>query len=177
MRPWGGELFSLGLGISTSTVISWRKPRCSSMLAAATFAGGNGPDGSGRAGNAVAAGEHAVHIPHLPRQARHKGTPLDGDTGLIEALDLDALSDGHHDDIRRDADLLQRRLAGTGTPCLVHLPDDLGLDPQGLGGAVLIGLDADGSGQRHQLGSLRQRTGDLVRQRRHVPPDGGDRRR
>lgn len=61
----------------------------------------------------------AVHIPHLPRQTRHKGTPLDGDAGLIEALDLDALSDGHHDDIRRDADLLQRPPCrdGDALPC------------------------------------------------------------
>ena len=64
-----------------------------------------------------------VHIPHLPRQARHQRPPRwMGDAGLLEALDLDALSDGHDDDIRRDADLAPAiRLVGTGTPAVSDL--------------------------------------------------------
>ena len=36
-RPWGIRSLRSGSGMSTSTVISWRKPRYSSMLAAATL--------------------------------------------------------------------------------------------------------------------------------------------
>ena len=56
--------------------------------------GGDGADGCGRPGDAVAYGEQVAHVAHLPGQSRHERAALDGDTGLLEALDLDALSDG-----------------------------------------------------------------------------------
>ena len=130
--------------------------------------GGNGADGRGRAGDAVAAGEQVVHIAHLTGKTCHEHAPLDGHAGLLKALDLDALSDGHHDDVRRNTDLRQIGLVGPGPPGLVGLADDLGLYPQRGGAAVLVGLDADGRHQRLDLRALGQRAGDLVGQRRHI---------
>ena len=78
------------------------------------------------------------------------------------------LSDGHHDDIRRDADLVQGGLVGTGRPALSTSPDDLGLDPQSLGGAVLIGLDAGRERPGSSARPLGEGSGDSSGRGRHV---------
>ena len=57
--------------------------------------GGDGADGCGGAGDAVASGKQVVHVAYLAGQPCHECAPLDGYAGLLEALDLDALADGH----------------------------------------------------------------------------------
>ena len=130
--------------------------------------GGDGADGCGRPGDAVASGEQVAHVAHLPGQSRHERAALDGDTGLLEALDLDALSDGHYDDVGGDTLLRQVRLVGPGTARLVGLADELGLHPQRGGVALLVGLDAYRRHQRQQLRALGHCARDLVWQGGHV---------
>ena len=131
--------------------------------------GGNGANSGSRPGDAVASGEHVVHVADLAGQSSHETAAAgNGHAGLVKALNLDALADGHHDDIRRDAHLVQSGLVGLGTPGAVHIADDLGLDPQGPGHAVVVGLDADRGGQGYHLRSLGGCTGHLVGQGRHI---------
>ena len=131
--------------------------------------GGNGADSGGRAGDAVAAGEHVLHVAHLTAQlGNHSTAALDGNTCLLKAGDLDALTDGHHDDVGRNADFIQLCIVGAGTTGLIHLTDDLRLHPQGAGNALFIGLNADRCCQRHDLGTLGDGAQHLIGQGGHI---------
>ena len=128
----------------------------------------NGPDDRGGTGNAVAAGEHALHLRQAGAGVRQQGTaPLDLDAGLLKALGLDALADGYNDKVRRDADRLHRSGVGPGTARLVDLADDLGLGPQGHGPAVL-GLHPDRGMEGQHLGALGNGALHLLRLGGHI---------
>ena len=82
---------------------------------------------------------------------------------------LDALADGHDDDIRRDAALARVSGVGPGPAAApIHLADDLGLDPEGLDLAVLVGLDAGGGLEGQDLGPLGHGALHLLRQGGHI---------
>ena len=109
-----------------------------------------------------------IHVTHLAGKAGHKGAALNGHAGGVKAADFNALANGHHDNIRLDADLVQISVVGPGPAGLIRLANELGLDPQSLGHAVLVRLDADRSGQRHDLGPLSHGAGNLIGQGRHI---------
>lgn len=131
--------------------------------------GGNGANSGSRPGDAVASGEHVVHVADLAGQSSHQPTAAgNGHAGLVKALNLDALANGHHNDVRRDTYLIQGGPVGSGTARFIHIADNLGLDPQGSGHAVVVGLDADRGSQGYHLRSLGGCTGHLVGQGRHI---------
>ena len=178
--PLGG--FPLG-GIDAAMGRGVVQPRCGNVhlhrdivveaqmlvdIGGGHLAGRDGADGAGRAGDAVSSGEHIIHIAHLAGAGGHKGAPLDGHAGLLEPGDLDALTDGHHDDVRFHAHFRQSGLLRAGTAGLVGLAGDLGLHPQGNGFVVLVGFDADRRHQRQHFRALRHSAGDLVRQGGHI---------
>ena len=168
IRPWGGLLFSRAVGISTPGSISWWKPRYSSIFAAATFAGRDGADDGRRAGDAVAAGEDAVHIVDLAAGLGDERAALDGDLRLLKAMGLHALTDGDNDNVRRDALFAALGLFGRGAALFIHLADDLRLCPQRDGVTVRIGLDADRCLKRHELHALGNGALHFLGKGRHV---------
>ena len=85
------------------------------MLAAATLPAAMARMDGGGAGDAVTAREHSLHVRQMGAAVRQDRTaPLDLNTGLLEAVGLNALADGHDDDIRRDPELWLIRAVGTG---------------------------------------------------------------
>ena len=94
------------------------------------LAGRDGADDGRRAGDAVAAGEDAVHIVDLAAGLGDERAALDGDLRLLKAVGLHALTDGDNDNVRRDALFAALGLFGRGAALLIHLADDLRLCPQ-----------------------------------------------
>ena len=106
------------------------------------FAGSDGPDNRGRAGDTVSAGEHTFHIRNLCAGIGGQGpASLDADTRLFKAMAFNALSNGHDDGIRRDAARLHVCGFRARPAPLIHLADDLRLCPQCGDTALFIGLD------------------------------------
>ena len=119
------------------------------------LAGGNGPDDGGGAGDAVAAGEHALHIGDLGAGVgRHISAPLDLDAAFLQATGLNALADSDDNGIHRDAQRLHRGCVGPGTARLVDLVDDLRLSPQGCHMAAFVRLNLQRRLQRQDLGAF-----------------------
>ena len=69
-------------------------------------------------------------------------------------MGLDALADGHDDEVRGQTHLGHVRRVGRRTSGAVKGPDDLGLGPQGHGPAFLVGFDAHRGLEGQQLGTL-----------------------
>ena len=129
----------------------------------------NGPDDRGGAGDAVTAREHSLHVRQMGAAVRQDRTaPLDLNTGLLEAVGLNALADGHDDDIRRDPELWLIRAVGTGAAVFVRLPNNLGLSPEGGHMAVRPALHPHRSLEGQQLRTLRHGALHFLRQGGHV---------
>ena len=132
------------------------------------LAGRDGADDGRRAGDAVAAGEDAVHIVDLAAGLGDERAALDGDLRLLKAVGLHALTDGDNDNVRRDALFAALGLFGRGAALFIHLADDLRLCPQRDGVTVRIGLDADRGLQRHELHALGNGALHFLGKGRHV---------
>jgi len=132
------------------------------------LAGRDGADDGRRAGDAVAAGEDAVHIVDLAAGLGDERAALDGDLRLLKAVGLHALTDGDNDNVRRDALFAALGLFGRGAALFIHLADDLRLCPQRDGVTVRIGLDADRCLKRHELHALGNGALHFLGKGRHV---------
>ena len=128
----------------------------------------NCTDGGSRAGHAVAAGKNGLHVVDLAGAFGHKRSPFDGDTGLLKARDLHALSDGDDDDVRRDAHFGKVCRVRAGSAGLVGKADDLRLHPEGGGLARFVCLDAHRRAKLADLRALGNCALHLVGKRGHV---------
>ena len=114
-RPWGAQVGEAGRGhLDIRLDDLMVEAQVLVDVGGGHLACGNGPDDGGGAGDAVAAGEHALHAPAdcVLESARMVPPRWTFDAGLLKAVGLDALADGHDDDVRGDAHLGHVRRVG-----------------------------------------------------------------
>ena len=132
------------------------------------LAGGNGPDGRGGAGDAVAAGEDALLAVQAAVGLGQEAAPANRYAALFKVVRLHALADGHQHQVGRDANLGHIGLVGPGPSIAAHGADDLRLYPEGHGVALFVGLDTHRGLEGEKLRALGQRALHLLGQGRHV---------
>ena len=129
---------------------------------------GYGADNGCGAGNAVAAGEYAVHVVYLTAGLGDESAALYGYLALLKAVGLYALTYGYNDYVGGYAYLIAGCLFRAGPAGGVYSAYYLGLCPEGCSAAVFVCLYADGGGKGNELYALGYRALHLFGERGHV---------